>query len=187
MEAVIASLGKSIYSHGNNTHKGYLLSWNLIAPLCSKWSRNRDPDMQRVAEMHDFYMKGGYIPKVIHLAEIIGEGLVCYDGNHRRELFNQCKGDDIACIIDVMFNASQNDVYKAFNNINKSVQVPAVYLEEDTNETYTVKHDIIELVKSFESKYMPLRSTSVRCHAPHSIVMSLLIMSMLFTNLSIVH
>jgi hypothetical protein len=114
--------------------------------------------------MLEHFNKGGYIPMNLHLAEVQGEGLVCYDGNHRREVLNTLNHAAV-CIVDIMFNASQNDVYKAFSNLNKSVQVPAIYLEDDFRPS--VKDEILDLVKSYESKYRPMLSASARCHAPH--------------------
>ena len=165
MQALIDSLGPTLYSH--DSHTGYMIKWKLIAPLCKKWSRNRDADMERVREMVEYHHKGGYIPRMIHLAELNDEGLVCYDGNHRREVFNACSSDkDIMCVIDVMFGATQNDVYKAFNNINKAVQLPAIYIEEANNEN-NIKADILKLVKEYETKYRAFLSASARCHAPN--------------------
>ncbi len=126
--------------------------------------------MERVNEMYDFYMSGGYIPQMIHLAEINGEGLVCYDGNHRRELFSREEiSKDIEIIVDVLFTASQTDVYKAFENINKSVQVPAIYLVDDdeSNKVSQIKREILALVKDYEQKYKSCLSTSARCHTPN--------------------
>lgn len=166
MESVLSSLGKCIYN--TNDHHGYIIQWNLISPLCKKWSRNRDADITRVNEMILYHTKGGYIPRIIHLAEIKDEGIVCYDGNHRREVFNKCSvEDDITCIVDIMFDTSQNEVYKAFNNINKCVQVPAIYIVEETQNTNTIKASIIELVKDYEVNYKQLLSSSSRCHAPN--------------------
>lgn len=163
MEHVFNSLGKPIYNF--NGHKGFMIQWKLISPLCKKWSRNRDADMERVREMIEFHNKGGYIPRIIHLAELKEEGMVCFDGNHRKEVFNACEEDDVMCIVDVMFNATQSDVYKAFNNINKAIQLPAIYIEESNDDS--VKQEIIQLVKEYETKYKQFVSTSDRCHAPH--------------------
>lgn len=165
MDQIFKSLGKELYVEKN--HRGYLIQWNMVAPLCKKWSRNRDADQERVEEMLAYFKKGGYIPRIIHLAEVSGEGVVCYDGNHRREVFTRCKDEDITCIIDIMFNATQNDVYTAFNNINKSVQLPAIYLEDSNNGNQGVKEDILNLVREYEVKHKPFLSTSSRCHAPH--------------------
>lgn len=126
--------------------------------------------MARVDEMLEYYNNGGYIPSIIHLAELQDEGMVCYDGNHRKEVFTKCLDDKNVCIVDVMFNTTQLKVYESFNNINKSVQLPAIYMEDPTEEhsvDSSVKEDIIKLVKEYERKYKPFLSTSARCHAPH--------------------
>jgi hypothetical protein len=122
--------------------------------------------MTRVDEMIAHYNSGGYIPRIVHLADVFGEGLVCYDGNHRRHVLDQVQNseDDITCIVDVIFDVNQNDVYKAFNNINKSVQLPAIYLIDPQSK---VKEDILTLVKKYEEKYKIYTSTSARCHPPH--------------------
>ena len=164
MESIFNSLGHCIYNF--NGHTGYMIQWKLISPLCKKWSRNRDPDIERVNEMVEYYNKGGYIPLMIHLAELKDEGIVCYDGNHRKEVFNTCNDEFIMCVVDMMFGVTQNDVYKAFNNINKSVQLPAIYIEESSDEN-AVKGEIVKLIKYYETKYKPFLSTSARCHAPN--------------------
>lgn len=164
MNYVLNSLGKQIYS--DRGHVGFLVKWSLVAPLCKKWSRNRDCDDERVAEMKEYFYKGGYIPRIIHLADVHGEGLVCYDGNHRREVFNRCDVDE-DCVVDIMFDATQNDVYKAFTNINKAVQLPAIYLDEPSVQSSDVMRDILAMVKEYEVKYKSFVSTSARCHAPH--------------------
>lgn len=167
MELIINSLGQKIYE--NNNHIGYLIEYNKIAPLCKKWSRNRDCDENRVNDIYNFYITGGYIPNIIHLAEIEEEGLICYDGNHRREVFNKYiknNNKSLTCIIDIIFSTSQNEVYNVFNNINKAVQLPAIYLEKKDN-IMIIKNDIINLVKKYETNYKPFLSTSSRFQAPN--------------------
>lgn len=167
MQQLFDKIGQKLYT--NNNHHGYLINYNLISALCKTWSRNREPDQTRIDEIYFYYIKGGYIPKIIHLAEIISEGLVCYDGNHRREVFNKCinSEENIEIICDIMFNVSQSDVYKSFNNINKSVQLPAIYLDEDPNINFRIKDDIIKLVKKYEIQYKSFVSASARPHSPN--------------------
>jgi hypothetical protein len=159
-EPVISSLGRDLYT--DHAHKGYLVKWQLIAPLCKKWSGNRDTDKSRVKEMIQYVASGGYVPKFIHVAELQDEGLVCYDGNHRREVFNSLEDPNLQCVVDVLFCASQSDVLEAFNNINKSVQLPAIYLEDSK-----VKDKLLALVRQYEQRYKPFLSASPRCHVPH--------------------
>lgn len=167
MKALIESLGKPLYQQ--HDHYGYLIDWRLIAPICVKWSRNRDPDQTRIEEMYQFYLKGGYIPAVIHLAELNTEGLVCYDGNHRRELYNRLINQDealrLAVMIDVVYQSNQNTIYDAFNALNRSIQVPAIYLEEQDSKK--INDELLKIVKSYETKYKKFLSTSSRCHPPH--------------------
>jgi len=120
MQSIIESFGTQLYEEGN--HVGYKVHVKHMIPLWKKWSRNRDPDMERVNEILE---SRAYIPKFIHLAELEGEGLVCYDGNHRRVVLEKLGGDE-TCIVDVMFGATTDDVYQAFVNINKGVERPLV-------------------------------------------------------------
>lgn len=162
MQSIIEKLGNELYRNGS--HIVYKISWYNISPLCNKWSKNRESDPERIKEMYSYHMSGGYIPWFLHLAEVKNEGLVCYDGNHRREVLHKI-GNDQECIIDVMFNASNKEVFTAFNSINLSVQVPSLYF--DQNNDPEIKQEIIDLVKEYEKKYPAFLSTSPRCHAPH--------------------
>lgn len=156
MQSIIESFGTQLYEEGN--HVGYKVHVKHMIPLWKKWSRNRDPDMERVNEILE---SRAYIPKFIHLAELEGEGLVCYDGNHRRVVLEKLGGEGM-CIVDIMFGASSDDVYQAFININKGVEVPEIYIEDTDN----IKEEITKLVKGYETKYKVFVSTSSRCRAP---------------------
>lgn len=156
MEAIVSTFGKELYRDGG--HVGFQVHVKHLLPLWKKWSRNRDPDMERVEEM-----VGVYIPKFIHLAELDGEGLVCYDGNHRREVLKKTADENTQCIVDIMFGATQDDVYQAFMNINKGVEVPEIYMEDTNN----IKDAVMTLVKTYETRYRPYVSASPKCRAPH--------------------
>jgi len=160
MKQLLDRLGNVLFSDGN--HTVYYIKWSLLASLCKKWSRNRDPDSKRVKEMVQFCRGGGHLPKMLFLAEVEDEGLVCYDGNHRREVFQRLEG--VYCLIDVMFNCTQLDVLDAFTNLNKSVQVPLIYLEDVHEET---KGEILQLVRKFEQRYPEFVKSSANCRSPH--------------------
>ena len=160
MEAWFAANARHIYT--NTNHHGYLLRWKLLAPFCKNWSYNREPDTARVAEMLEYHNRGGYLPLTIYLAEHAKDGLVCYDGNHRREVFNAAT-QDVGCIVDVIFNATHPVICDAFNNINKAVSVPAIY---PAPAEYP-KEEILRLVRKYEQGYPVFISTSARYHAPN--------------------
>jgi hypothetical protein len=161
MENVFKVFANELYRCGR--HIGYSVKFKHIEPICKKWSKNRNPDMERVKEMYEYYNSGGYIPKFIHLAELKGEGVVCYDGNHRRELLKLINDGDIECVVDVMFSATDEDIYEAFSSVNKAVDVPEIYLEDVSN----IKDDVLELVKKYESNYKQFTSKSARCRSPN--------------------
>ena len=161
MECVFKKFATELYRNG--IHIGYKVKFKHIDPLCKKWSRNRNPDKERVDEMCEYYKMGGYFPCLLHLAETKDEGLVCYDGNHRREVLKMAHTPDTECIVDVIFNATIDDIYNAFSNVNKAVDVPEIYLEETSN----IKEDVLDLVKKYETKYKPFISKSSRCRSPN--------------------
>jgi hypothetical protein len=163
MESIFNTLSNEKYRDGN--HVCYIIKFKHIQPLCKKWSKNRDPDMSRVVDMYEHYKVGGYIPKLIHLAELEGEGLVCYDGNHRREVMKLLGNDgyDVDCIVDIMFNTTKDDVYTAFETINKLVDVPEIYLDD----TLDIKDDVLSLVKIYETKYKEFLSKTPKCRSPN--------------------
>ena len=161
MESIITSFAKRIYTHGN--HVGYVLKYKQLQPICKKWSKNRHPDMNRVQEMYEYHNNGGYIPKLIHLAELKDEGLICYDGNHRREYLQMIGDDEVECVVDIIFNATNDDVIESFKAINKAVDVPEIYLEDSMN----IKDDVLELVKKYETTFKPFVSRSSKCRTPN--------------------
>ncbi len=163
MENLLNSIGTLVSKQGR--HSTYIVEWNLVKPIIKKWSRNRDPDMSRVQEMLIRVQNGGYFPALLHLADLKEEGLVCYDGNHRREVLNHMTSGIPRVIVDLLTSATQRDVYDAFDALNKSVQVPAIYFE-DEQTTSRVKEEILELVKHYETRYKSHASSSPRCHAP---------------------
>jgi len=103
------------------------------------------------------------MPLLFHLAEL-PEGLVCYDGNHRREVLSKSK-DDPKCIVDVMFGASPEEILEAFENLNKSIQVPAVFVQSGVPEA--AKKKIVALAQRFERDHKAFASPSSRCQCPH--------------------
>lgn len=163
MEHLLNSIGTFVGKQGR--HSTYIVDWNLIKPIVKKWSRNRDPDMERVQELLIHVQNGGYIPFILHLADLKDEGLVCYDGNHRREALNHITANMPRVIVNILSNATQKEVYDAFDSLNKSVQVPAIYFE-DEHTIKNVKEEILALVKRYEGKYKDHLSPSPRCHAP---------------------
>lgn len=157
MEESFNTLGTKIYTEGR--HECFYVKWSKISGFVRKWSGNRDSDDKRITEIYDYYINGGHIPRMIHLAELSDDkdkGLICYDGNHRREVFDKLNDGNLVCIVDVIFHATQEEVFESFKNINKSIQLPALY----TEQTIDTKNEILGLVKKYEYRYKNFLSAS---------------------------
>lgn len=160
----LASLESAIYRQ--NRHFGYKVKYsNLTSLACENWSGNRPCDMSRVDEMVDAYIKGAYIPPMLHLAKMRDTGtFVCYDGNHRREVFERIDDGTLVCIVDVMINATDEEIFEEYCRINSSIQVPSLYLDYRNDD---VERGIQNIVEYYCDEYKNFTSTSSRCKRPH--------------------
>ena len=155
----------------------YEIAWARIAPLCCQWSRNRAPDPARVAAIvahaRDGGAAAGYIPPLLHFAELAGEArpLACFDGNHRREAFAALH--DTRGVLDaertvlaaVMFNATAAAVEAAFRAINSGVSVPELYTRAP--DAGPARADVVALAASYVSAYPKFASASAHCTVPN--------------------
>ena len=123
------------------------------------WNGNRPHDPFRVEELKAYMETEWRCPGVICRAILNGRS-VCYDGNHRRLALNP---NVPFVVVDVMFNATEELIMKEFDNVNRSVPVPDIYVkpQEDT------KQAIETWVNEFCIKYHYRRSNSSRCNKPN--------------------
>ncbi len=114
---------------------------DLSASKCIEtWSGNRRADPMRVKEIRMYMMLTKRCPGTICLAEI-GDKLVCYDGNHRREALVH----EVSFVtVDVMHNASEEQVRTEFKVVNNCVMVPDMYVED------VIIHNASEEVTNFK-------------------------------------
>lgn len=124
----------------------------------TSWNGNRPHDEKRVTELAEYMNCEKRCPGVVCLAMLEGE-LVCYDGNHRRLALS----DQVPfVIVDIMFDANDELIMKEFNNINKSVSVPEIYVDQSSS-----KEEIEHWVAYFCKKYHARMSTSMKCQKPN--------------------
>ena len=165
MDSILQTVGTTVLEYHN--HKIIIAEWSLVGPILKKWSRNREADSLRVQEIANHVCEGEFVPPVLHVADLKEEGLVCYDGNHRRAAFMQVSlPTGFKVVLDVLCNATQRSTFECFENLNKCVQVPAIYVD-DSDESHSVKEDILCVVQRFEKEYKPFLSTSNRPNAPN--------------------
>ena len=174
MEAVIEQLGRrSAGGDGSNGFVIYEIPWARLAPLCCQWSRNRAPDPARVAAIVAHARDGGYVPPLLHFAELAGEArpLACFDGNHRREAFAALHDTrdpldpERVALAAVLFKATPAAVEAAFRAINAGVSVPELYTRAP--DAGPARADVVALAASYVSAYPKFASASAHCTAPN--------------------
>ena len=125
------------------------------------WKYNRPPDMTRIPEIHDWMKEFGRMDGVLNLAYIQGEGLVCFEGNHRRLALD---GLDIPVFVDIVWDATHESLAHEFRRLNKSVCVPDLYVAETPA---TLRLELEDAVAEFRKKYSSMESTSGRPQRPN--------------------
>lgn len=147
-------------------HQGYLVPVSIMNNIVKSWSKNRQLDINRVNELIHHLKQNGWIPPIIYVAEIPIEGLVCYDGNHRREAYRLISPfhDKQNIILDILKKPSE--IYKSFNNINKSVPLAQIDLLMD-QDSAKIRLELDNLMKEYEKEYPAFVSSSIRCNTPN--------------------
>ena len=127
----------------------------------SQWKFNRPPDMSRIGDIHNWMKQFNRMDGVLNLAYIQHEGLVCFEGNHRRLAL---EGLNITVLADIVWDATHEIVKHEFQRLNKSISVPDLYIVETDA---TVRVQIEEAVASFRKKYPTHESNSGRPIRPN--------------------
>ena len=126
-----------------------------------QWKYNRPPDMTRIPEIHDWMRQFHRMDGVLNLAYIQGEGLVCFEGNHRRLALD---GLDIPVMTDIVWDATDESVRHEFFRLNKAVSVPELYVSETPA---TMRVEMEDAVAQFRKKYSSMESTSGKPQRPN--------------------
>lgn len=125
-----------------------------------KWEFNRDPDADRVAEIHEHILRVKRVDGIIYLGDIKNK-IVCYESNHRREALKGIEECEVI-LIDVMWNTNDEELKDEFRRLNKAVSVSELYVAEkpvDFNELVAARD-------AFCKQYAGVKSTSPNPHRP---------------------
>lgn len=126
-----------------------------------QWKFNRPPDLTRIPEIRDWMSQFRRMDGVLNLAYISGEGLVCFEGNHRRLAL---EGLDIPVLVDIVWDVTDETINHEFRRLNKAVSVPDLYVA-DTPATLRV--ELEDAVADFRKKYSSMESNSGRPQRPN--------------------
>ena len=154
--------GKFVSKQGN--HYIYLADSLVVTEQSTIWSRNRPCDELRVSEIEKYISQVGYVDGMLYFANIEGEGLVCYDGNHRRcALKNLSKNYKV--LINVLENPSFDYLKSKFISLNKCVPVTDLFLNETHNKSEVDL--IMEVTDYFCQLWKSHRKTSPNPNRPN--------------------
>lgn len=127
----------------------------------TQWKYNRPPNLERIPEIHSWMKQFNRMDGVLSLAYIPGDGLVCFEGNHRRLAL---EGLEIPVLVDILWDATHEIVTHEFKRLNKSICVPEIYLVE--SET-SLRGEIEKSVSDFRKKFSKMESNSGRPQRPN--------------------
>jgi hypothetical protein len=117
------------------------------------WTKNRPPDKVRIQDICKYYTSHNIIlvPGIIYAWKHPDKDYIeIYDGIHR--LLAAYEQDyDMTFIISIHTTTNEKEIIDAFININKSVSIPYIYLD-NTNE---IKKTVCEKVAASLCKQYP--------------------------------
>ena len=136
------------------------------------WSYNRPPDQQRCIEIGEHYLYEKTWPQdpfYLNYNNEKGHIFEIYDGSHRWKALQGAVAGDLESsgnwllqkeiIINVRFNTCDADIIKAFTNLNKSIPVPNLYINDAPREK---KNMIEKIVNEWMVQYPLHFSSSTR-------------------------
>ena len=123
------------------------------------WNKNRPIDGMRVMdiERHLKYANTNVLSGIIH-AWKVGNKLEVFDGMHRITAAIQLnKVDPIGLLVQLYDTTDEQIIIEEFKNINKSINVPVIYLEQDN---YFKRKCIENVAERFCKKHIEFVSPS---------------------------
>lgn len=145
-------------------HTVYWMTYDEFAGLpIKKWKKNRPCYEERVTYIRNGILERKRVDGMIYVASIDGE-LVCYESNHRREALKGLEGKGIHNIlVDVLWDATDEEVEQEFRRINDAASVSDLYVEP--NPTITVE-ELRPVVDEFCNRFKPHLKPSTRPQRP---------------------
>jgi hypothetical protein len=152
------------YGGPHGSHHVYWIPVDVFNRLpIDTWKHNRPPDIERVAEIRAFMQESKRVDGLIYLA-CVNNKIVCYESNHRREALKEGMPSDMAHIlVDVLWNATDDQVKQEFLRLNKAVSVPELYVTAEEVPLEMVRN----AVDGFCANYKSLKSPAANPQRPN--------------------
>lgn len=129
----------------------------------SNWTKNRPPDQVRIQQIKEHFLNNNtlLVPGIISVWNKFGDFYI-YDGIHRflavKEIVEQNPEREFFMLIQLKLTKREQDIIDDFINLNKSVSVPSIYVEDTDILKKTVCQNIAEeLCKRYPTFVSPSR------------------------------
>ena len=153
--------GKHLFNNGESDF--YLSDSLKIVEKSKIWSRNRKPDLKRVEKIKKYILEKNLVDGIIYLAEL-DEGLICYDGNHRREALKNID-KNFKVLVNILEKKETANLEEKFRNLNKCVPITDLVFSKGTT------HNEIDKIKKVCDYFMEIwkdhRKASSRPRKPN--------------------
>jgi hypothetical protein len=166
MQSILqAHLNTAATGGQHGSHYIYWVSLSVFNALPTvSWKFNRPPDPERVEEIRTCMKESKRVDGLIYLACIQNQ-LVCYESNHRRMALKEGMPSEMATIlVDMIWDATDDQVKAEFFRLNKAISVPDLFVENASEESVSV---VLAAVEVFCKKYDRLKSPSGRPQRPN--------------------
>ena len=145
----------------------YLLNLDTLREIDAKrWSRQRPADDTRVEEIRTWIEKENDVAGMLAMAWHPVENLIVYDGQHRWRALLGLANPNIRVFVEILWDATEEDIIASFQSINRSVSVPELYTDPGIT-TDSVRADIADFVSSMCSNHKEFMSTTDKPNRPH--------------------
>lgn len=142
----------------------YLVDLDTLRNLgANKWSMQRPADDARVTEIRAGIAGAGDVGGILCMAWHPAEKLVVYDGQHRWKALLGIETSDIKVFVEVMWDATEEEIVAAFKTANACVPVSELYLDAEAKD---VRPEIADLVVRICNKFRDFVSTVKKPNRP---------------------
>jgi hypothetical protein len=143
-------------------HTVYWMPYTTFAKLKVKmWKYNRPCDEDRVAEIRAWVAESKRVDGVIYIA-CVNDELVCYESNHRRLALEGLEGLH-NILVDILWDATDEEVKAEFQRLNKAVSVPELYVAPNPVVTDASLRPVVD---EFCNRFKTHKKPSPRPHRP---------------------
>ena len=133
-----------IYSKNNEIIKLFTVE-ELKNKTIMNWNKNRMPDRIRIEQIKEYFKYNNIdlVPGIISVWEKDNQWIV-YDGIHRLISSLENGNNDMKVIIRKITTQKEKEIIDDFLNINKSISVPSIYLENDNELKKLICQNVVE-------------------------------------------